>query len=285
MTSSGIRSTLESIGVVDSRSVYRFADRTRDRDVPVLRDRVSGVIFIEDHYVGDAEYERGEYRGDEAVTLVDIRDCDRRLRELESHFVDKRIIDFGCGRGLFLVRARELAREVHGVELQASFRELLEAEDVACSPSLGEAPVEVDSIFMFHALEHLPEPLETLRSVREHLRPEGCLVVEVPHARDILLDYMCLGAFRDFTLWSQHLVLHTRESLRRLLEAAGFSRISIMGVQRYGLGNHLHWLTEGSPSGHASHLGTLESSELRTAYANALAAHDLTDALVATAYA
>ena len=137
---------------------------------------------------------------------------------------------------------------------------------------------------MFHVLEHLPDPLPVLRAIRGKLAAEsGMLVVEVPHARDFLLSELHNEAFTAFTLWSQHLVLHTRESLSLLLRAAGFVDVEVVGVQRYGLANHLTWLSEGKPGGHQGALARLETEALGDAYAAALAGIDATDTLVATA--
>ena len=284
MSLSSIRETLVAIGAVDLEHVEVLADRTRDRDVRVLRDSRSAVVFIDDHYVGDEEYISGEYRGPEdPVTLVDVVDRDRRVALLVEHCAGKSVLDFGCGRGLFLREIRDACATVQGVELQESYRAELAAEGIRCVPSLDQVTSPVDTIVMFHVLEHLPDPLDTLRQCRERMDPSGLLVVEVPHARDLLLADMDVEAFRSFTLWSQHLVLHTRESLRLLLEAAGFRDVTIRGVQRYGLANHLHWLRHGEPSGHSSPYARLESPALRQAYEDSLNRVDATDTLVAFA--
>lgn len=81
----------------------------------------------------------------------------------------------------------------------------------------------------------------------------------------------------------QHLVLHTRESLRLFLADAGFRDIQIAGVQRYGLANHLTWLSRGEPGGHRTTLAAFETPALGEAYADALARIDATDTLVAIA--
>jgi len=285
MTVDGIRETLASIGIVTDGDVELLAERTRDREVPVYRDRTSGVIFIDGHYVGDEEYESGSYRGPDSISLVDIRDRDRRLEAHQWLFVGRRVVDFGCGRGLFLAEAAKRASEVMGVELQASYRQGLNDQGIPCVRDLAEVPDGVDAIFMFHVLEHLPQPIEVLREARSKLARGGAIVIEVPHARDFMLDFLNVEAFRDFTLWSQHLVLHTRESLGRMIRFAGYQRVSIVGVQRYGLGNHLHWLRRGSPSGHGSAFAAIETDELTRAYSTALAKADMTDTLVAIAYA
>ena len=91
--------------------------------------------------------------------------------------------------------------------------------------------------------------------------------------------------FKQFTLWSQHLVLHTRESLSRFLKFSGFENINIRGVQRYPLSNHMNWLAYGKPGGHKAPLSLIDSNSLNYEYGNALARIDATDTLVAVAIA
>jgi hypothetical protein len=51
---------------------------------------------------------------------------------------------------------------------------------------------------------------------------------------------MYLDSFKESTFWSEHLILHTKESLRKILEAVGFKNIKIEGLQRYPSANHLY---------------------------------------------
>ena len=52
-----IKSQLLLIGAIDEASTELFAEQTRDFDyLKVFRDRKSGVIFIDEHYIGDAVY-------------------------------------------------------------------------------------------------------------------------------------------------------------------------------------------------------------------------------------
>jgi SAM-dependent methyltransferase len=60
---------------------------------------------------------------------------------------------------------------------------------VPCVDSLDKVPdSSLDCILSFHVIEHLPDPLESLSRLKDKLRPGGLLIVEVPHARDILLS-------------------------------------------------------------------------------------------------
>lgn len=79
------------------------------------------------------------------------------------------------------------------------------------------------------------------------------------------------------------MILHTRASLTKFLQEAGFTDVLIHGVQRYPLSNHLNWLSNGTLGGHKSTLAMLETDDLFNAYQAALAKIDSTDTLVAIA--
>ena len=103
------------------------------------------------------------------------------------------------------------------------------------------------------------------------------------HANDFLLNAVACDELKQCTLWSQHLVLHTRDSLRKTLEYFGFENVLIEGVQRHSLSNHLAWLATGKPWGHKSPLSLLDCDVLSDAYRNTLCRIDATDTLVAIA--
>lgn len=286
----GIYDLLVMLGLsgADTRELY--SQGTRDNpDIRVWRDARSGVIFIDDHYVGEETYESGEYRGAAyypgALDFERLTDCRRRASDYAHFYVGKDICDFGCGAGDFLRTVKDNCRSVSGVELQQDYVQSLSEAGIPCERDLAELPDDsLDAIFSFHALEHLPNPLEVLNLMRAKVRNGGLLVLEVPHAGDFLLrDDLGCRPFKDFTLWSQHLILHTRHSLTTLLRHCGFTDIRIEGIQRYPLSNHLSWLSRGKPGGHRSPLAAIDTEELRAAHANALRKIDATDTITALA--
>ena len=125
-------------------------------------------------------------------------------------------------------------------------------------------------ITAFHVIEHLSDPVSMLKTLEAKLSKNGRIVVEVPSSEDALLTLYDSSAFQHFTYWSQHLFLFNAETLRRLAKQAGLCIVSIQQYQRYPLSNHLHWLSKGKPGGHQK-WAFLDSPELKTAYANALA--------------
>jgi predicted SAM-dependent methyltransferase len=133
---------------------------------------------------------------------------------------------------------------------------------------------------MMHVLEHLTQPDLVLKDIFKNLHEGGKIIVEVPHAYDILLDTFDLDEFKGFTYWSEHLALYTRDSLRRLMEYCGFKNIVIQGIQRHGIGNHLYWLRHGKPGGH-NVWKFLETDDLNKEYEKVLNQYDKTDTIIA----
>ena len=72
----------------------------------------------------------------------------------------------------------------------------------------------------------------------------------MPSAHDKLLTVSNLKEFRDFTMWSEHLILHTSQSLKKFIKLAGGKKINIKFYQRYNLANHFGWLIDRLPGGH-----------------------------------
>lgn len=278
-----IRATLRRIGAINDSRVSLLATRTRDDPhLPVYRDTGSGVIFID----GEASPAAAPAALGATIAVPDTEDATdtaRRLAAFGPLVAGSDLCDFGCGAGSFLKAVQPLARSATGIELRPDCVAALDADGIACHAALPAGAALYDVITLFHSLEHLVDPAASLRALWSRLRPGGRLVVEVPHARDLLIEPLRNPAFLAFTLWSQHRVLHTKDSLRLLLADAGFTQIAITGVQRYGLANHLQWLARGQPGGHRSPLAALETPALAAAYAEALERIDATDTLVATA--
>lgn len=286
---------LTDLGISNADSFELYHDRVRDReDVNVYKCNRSGVILldyepanVEQTYHEKAGFEYWSQDWNKGVKEIlpgkqnFSPDDVRRAKALSEIVKNRTVLDFGTGMGGFLRQIEAEAREVHGTELQPTPRAYLNELGIRCDDSIESLPDEYyDLITLFHVVEHLEEPVEILRQLSAKLKPGGRMVIEVPHARDVLLTVYQSEAFKKFTLWSEHLLLHTRESLRRFIQAAGLEVQSISGIQRYTVSNHLHWLSREKPGGHLN-WAFLNSPDLEQAYESVLAKNDLTDTLFA----
>lgn len=258
------------------------------RDAPnlcVLECADCGLVTLDSHeHIQSGFYEQSGMHGAEPLPIETwLKDTEwddqRRFDTLSPLLPNRRLLDFGCGAGGFLERARGSAASVAGIEPEIRVREHWR-DRLTIHPDIEAAAGEYDLVTAFHVVEHLPDPRATLRSLATLLAPDGRLVVEVPSARDALLTLYDSAAFQRFTYWSQHLYLFDAPTLERLACQAGLRVAAISQCQRYPLSNHLHWLSRSKPGGHREWV-FLDSPELRRAYGDVLARLGLCDTLIA----
>lgn len=93
-----------------------------------------------------------------------------------------RVLDFGCGAGVFLSACKKQGWSISGVEPSATARTIASrntAEDIASD--IADIRGNFDLITMWHVLEHVPDLDVTINNLKERLNPNGHLVVAVPN--------------------------------------------------------------------------------------------------------
>jgi hypothetical protein len=187
------------------------------------------------------------------------------------------------GVGGMMELAKDICQESIFVEPQYAPRKFFENNGIETFERVKDVnrnDIEISTLF--HSFEHFDDPLTTLIDIRNKTINGGKIIIEVPHAKDILIKYFELESFKSFTFWSEHLILHTRESLEKFLMFSGFKEIKIYGIQRYPLANHFYWLKEGKPDGQ-NYFNDLNEKDINNQYEIFLNKLDMTDTLIATA--
>jgi 2-polyprenyl-3-methyl-5-hydroxy-6-metoxy-1,4-benzoquinol methylase len=259
--------------------------QVRDRpDLTVLECMDCGLVTLSSHqHIKKGFYENSGMHGAEMVSMDNwLKETDwddqRRFEMLKAMLPNKKLLDFGCGAGGFLNKAKHLAGFVAGIELELRVQKHWN-DKIVIHTNVESAGGEYDLITAFHVVEHQSDPVAILKTLVTKLSKNGRMVVEVPSSEDALLTLYDSSAFQHFTYWSQHLFLFNAETLRQLAKLAGLRILSIQQYQRYPLSNHLHWLSQGEPGGHQK-WAFLDSQELKAAYANALASVAKCDTLI-----
>ena len=142
----------------------------------------------------------------------------------------KRVVEIGCGKGYFLTRLCERGDNV-GVGVDATYTGPASALDGRVSfirdfYRESHAALEADVIVCRHVIEHVPDPLGLLRSVRLSLdrRPAARAYFETPELRWILKNVVV----QDF--FYEHCSYFTADSLAFAFRAAGFTAASVSHV-------------------------------------------------------
>jgi 2-polyprenyl-3-methyl-5-hydroxy-6-metoxy-1,4-benzoquinol methylase len=166
------------------------------------------------------------------------------IRAMRGHLADLEavlggpgtLLDVGAGTGIFMHLARERGWRPDGVDICPLTAEKAAREfDLAITVGPFEEQHfdgrRFDAATMLDALEHVHDPLATLRRVHALLRPGGAVYVAVPNQRcllTVLVDaYARAGGPRADQLLQRlyvppHLHYFTPRTLRRIVEAAGF---------------------------------------------------------------
>ncbi len=271
-------------GSSESRVVHK-GTRGGYEDIDVLACKHCGLVRLSES-IEDSEsfYADSGMRNHARERIEDLqistrKDDERRFRFAENMIEGRSVLDFGCGDGGFLVRAKQVAKQVEGVELETVMRTQLKEAGISCHASIDEIGI-FDIITLFHVLEHLEDPLLYLRKFKEHLSASGMLLIEVPNAEDALLKQYQSKPFADFTYWHCHIYLYTNTTLALLAKKAGYQVTFIQQVQRYPLANHLYWLSQGRPGGHFA-WSFLQDERLDKAYGEKMAALGMADTILA----
>jgi len=109
--------------------------------------------------------------------------------------------------------------------------------------------LKFDIICMFHTFEHIKNPNEFLKKCKKHLNANGKLIIEVPYIKDPLISLYDSREFKDFYFQAMHPYIYSKKSIKFVLNKANFKVDKFIFNQRYGLANHLTWLSKGEPGG------------------------------------
>lgn len=135
------------------------------------------------------------------------------------------LLDIGCATGNILVLARAHGWNAVGLEISDWSAEQARSKGFTVhSVTLEQSGIVDDSfdvITMFDVLEHVPDPVGTLREVLRVLKPGGQLILQTPNVGGV--DVRFVHGIDSIVLQPHaHLVLFTKRTLRMALEQSGF---------------------------------------------------------------
>jgi 2-polyprenyl-3-methyl-5-hydroxy-6-metoxy-1,4-benzoquinol methylase len=141
----------------------------------------------------------------------------------------RRVLDVGAADGLLSRRLADQGWRVTGIErdpAQAKAGEEYCERMIVADLDRGVPSLEpvFDVIVYGDVLEHLADPLDTLRSVNRSLAPGGQVVISIPNVAHLWMRLSLLFGHFDYAdhgiLDRGHLRFFTQRSLRRLLDDA-----------------------------------------------------------------
>jgi 2-polyprenyl-6-hydroxyphenyl methylase/3-demethylubiquinone-9 3-methyltransferase len=158
-----------------------------------------------------------------------------------------RVLDIGCGGGLFLSFLKQQGAEVTGIELSDSRAHYARTKHQL---EIHKSPIEsdfwqmsyanrFDAVTLWDVIEHVNYPFQTLQSAAQVLKPDGLLLIDTPcrdsfyHRIGELTYRLTGGRYPTFlnAMYSSHLFGHKQifstTEMRKLFESIGLEVIDL----------------------------------------------------------
>jgi SAM-dependent methyltransferase len=174
-------------------------------------------VFYRDHY-------RHFYQGVDTPDAAYISTLNKDARlSYTSDFFRKSlglkdeavILDFGCGEGSLFAALRKagFTAAFYGVELNANFGAYASQFGDATVSNAINASEPIDLAIVNHVLEHLADPIGTLRQLGTLLSPSGRIYIDVPDVEEY-------QGIEDLHI--AHIYHFSERTLAQLVSRAGF---------------------------------------------------------------
>lgn len=204
--------------------IHNVSDSVTAQQFSVLKCEACGV-GVTDPFPRQLQPHYAEYHGSRHWITANY--CARRRLALVTKMAGpgrgRRLLDVGCGDGVFLQAAQHRGWNVVGTELnpeparQLGFDVYGRLEDCA-----EKAPF--DCITLWHSLEHMEDPHAVMAKLRELVADDGVILIAVPD-----FDGLQSKTFRESWLHldiPRHLYHFTAVSMDRMLNDAEFAPVA-----------------------------------------------------------
>ncbi|GHT14616.1 SAM-dependent methyltransferase [Bacteroidia bacterium] len=135
----------------------------------------------------------------------------------------EKVLDIGCGKGIFLDILKKSGKETHGLEPDTNALKILKNKGHhTFAGDIFTATIEdnsFDLVTMFQVFEHIEEPACLVHEVYRILKPGGYFVFETPNSASQLAGNK--NFWRSLEL-PRHLILHSPKSVENLLLKENF---------------------------------------------------------------
>jgi SAM-dependent methyltransferase len=149
------------------------------------------------------------------------------------------LLDVGCGIGNSLFAAKALGFHTYGIEISRWASDYCRKEGFEIFTSLEELSrrdLKFDVINLGHVLEHVTDPISFLASLKEFLKEDGMIRMEVPDCGNF--SFWRLFSWSKYVVskpLADHLYYFTLPTLRNVVLKSG---LAVIDIHREGFGDY-----------------------------------------------
>lgn len=212
-----------------------FLDFHKDFDISKL--------YSSDYYLEREEYYLKNYIVDPSCNIKSphIDDFREGLNIIESLKPRGRLLDVGCGMGLFLFMAKQRGWDVFGVDV-SDYATDFTKKSFGINCFVGDLKKAsfpdkyFDVITLWDVIEHFENPIDELEEIRRILSDDGIILFDTPNAESLMRLiahwlYKITGGIFKYPikkLYHQfHIFYFSMKTLKILLDKSGFEIIEM----------------------------------------------------------
>jgi SAM-dependent methyltransferase len=182
-------------------------------------------IYTRDYFEGGMSDGYSDYPGSEKILKAEFQ---ARVSFVRSFKSSGRLFEIGCATGVFLQEAKPYF-DVEGIDVSEFATTIARAKNlnVRCGEFHSTALMvgAYDVFILFDTIEHLPDPVGTVKRVRECLRPGGLMFITTGDSQSIVARL--LGRYWRLLTPPQHLWFFGKRNITRLLSQLGFEVLAV----------------------------------------------------------
>lgn len=190
-------------------------------------------LYDQNYFVGNGFDKSIDYKKDfeEKSTIQDLNvwDISTIKTFLPKNIHEPKLLDVGCGMGLFLWKAKNNGFVVEGIELSDYASEFAIAKGLSIKKGTIDS-IELknnfyDAIVMKEVIEHLTDPKKSLQIIFDSLKFNGVLFITTG-------NYNCPERIIKGKNWfyfmpTGHLQIFSNKTIKKYLEEIGFRKIYV----------------------------------------------------------
>jgi SAM-dependent methyltransferase len=150
-------------------------------DVVLVQDTQTGLIFNQVFKPSLMKY-ASDYQNEQAVSFAFKKHIDEVTQIIQRNFFGKTMIEIGCGKGFFLEYLLSKGFDIKGID------PAYEGKNPAVFKVFFEKTLGIsgEGVILRHVLEHIPDPVSFLYSIKTANGGGGVVYIEVP-----CFDWIC----------------------------------------------------------------------------------------------
>lgn len=181
-------------------------------------------IYDNSYFQGGQVYGYGNYAASEKVLRKEFSKTVSLLTKLTGNRPGLQLLELGSAYGFFIDEAQnffectglEVSKDAAAVSLNKGHKVFTDEYDEPTAQKIGK----LDIVTMFDVIEHLPDPVSTIRLLDQHLNKEGLIIITTGDI-DSLLAKMMGKKWRLMTP-PQHTFFFSRHTLSNIFIKLGY---------------------------------------------------------------